>query len=256
MRSGRKRLVSAVVGVAAAAVGVAIAAHFEAGSSGLRPYGLRDTLPEMVARFGGSARVVEIIVDSSGAYFQVIGTDRQLHIRDYTVVESEIEAGTYGYNRKTRNYVRAPTRAESRGAVVTLGQIHPTVVDTLFGKLGFPRQGSSATLTRRSWLLQSGVRPGDPYVAAYDGSGLRRTSSVAPPNPSATTKSGPARAAPPASSGQSTASTTTVYSFSTTISSGPARPRRLESTRRLLTCIEHAQGDPNKIVACQRRFVP
>ena len=250
---GLKRLVVAAVGLAAAIAGVAIAGHFESGSSGLRPYGLRDTLPGIVAAFGGNARVVEIIVDSSGAYFQVIGGDGQLHIRDYTVVESEIEAGTYGYNRKTRNYIRVPTRAESRGAVLTLGQINPGVVDTLYGKLSFPRQGSSATLTGRSWFLQSGVRPGDPYVAAYDGSALRPAHSVAPPSPNGTVTS---VSTPATSSGPSKASTTTVFSFTTTISSGLTSPRRLKKTQRLETCIEHARSDVNRIVACQRRFAP
>ena len=108
----------------------------------------------MVASFGANARVVEIIVGSSGIYYQVIGADRQLHIRDYSIVESEIEAGTYGYNRKTHNYVRALTPAQSRSAVLTLGQVDPGVVDSLYRKVGFPRQGSSATLTGRSWFLR------------------------------------------------------------------------------------------------------
>ena len=170
MRAGLKRLVVAAVGVLAAIVGVAIAGHFTTDSNGgLKPYGLQETLPQMVASFGGNARVVEIIVGSSGVYYQVIGADRQLHIRDYSIVESEIEAGTYGYNRKTRNFVRAPTAAESRSAVLTLGRVDPGVVDALYGKVGFPRQGSSATLTGRSWLLQSGARPDHQFVAAYDG---------------------------------------------------------------------------------------
>ena len=128
----------------------------------------------MVASFGTSARVVEIIVGSSGIYYQVIGADRQLHIRDYSILESEIEAGTYGYNRKTRNYVRALTPAQSRSAVLTLGQVDPGVVDSLYHRVGFPRQGSSATLTGRSWFLQSGAQPEHRFVAAYSGGGLNQ----------------------------------------------------------------------------------
>ena len=175
MRSGLKRLVVGAVGVLAAMIGVAIAGVAIAGhvmsdsNGGLKPYGLQETLPQMVASFRDNARVVEIIVGSSGVYYQVIGADRQLHIRDYSIVESEIEAGTYGYNRKTRNFVRAPTVAESRSAVLTLRQVDPGVMDALYGKVGFPRQGSSATLTGRSWLLQSGAEPDHRFVAAYDG---------------------------------------------------------------------------------------
>jgi hypothetical protein len=109
-------------------------------NGGLKPYGLKETLAEMLSSFGANARVVEVIVDSSGAYYQVIGADHQLHIRDYAIVESEISAGTEGYNRKTTNFVRAPTAAESHGAVLTLAQLDPGVVDTLYGKVGFPHE--------------------------------------------------------------------------------------------------------------------
>ncbi|MFT3863780.1 MAG: hypothetical protein QM729_05860 [Solirubrobacterales bacterium] len=162
--------------VLAAVVGVAIAGHVGVDSNGgLKPYGLQETLPGMVASFGPNARVVEIIVGSSGIYYQVIGADHRLHIRDYAIVEYEIEAGTYGYNHKTSDFVRAPTPAESRAAVLTLGQLDPGVVEGLYSKVGFPRQGSSATLTGRSWLLQYGADPDHRYVAVYDGSGLRPT---------------------------------------------------------------------------------
>jgi hypothetical protein len=38
----------------------------------------------MVASFDANARVVDIIVGSSGVYYQLIGADGQLHIRDYS----------------------------------------------------------------------------------------------------------------------------------------------------------------------------
>ena len=252
---GIKRGVVAIGVVVVAVAGVAIGGYFASRSTAALAYDLQETLPKMVSAFGSDARVVEISVGSSDVYFQVIGADGRLHIRDYKVVESEIEAGTYGYNRETNNYVRAPTTLESRGAVLKLGQIDPGVVDRLYGKVGFPRQASSATLTGHSWFLESGVSPDHQYVAAYDGSALRRARSAVPPDPN-TPASTSAPATPPKRPNGSTASTTTVLRFTTTISSGRATPRGVDHARRLLTCIEHARGDVTKIVACQSRFAP
>ena len=259
----KRRIVVGVVGalavlVGVVIVGVSIVGHVSLDSNGgLKPYGLQETLPEMVASFGANARVVEIIVDDSGVYYQVIAADRRLHIRDYSIVESEVEAGTYGYNRKTSNFVRAPTAAESRSAGLTLGQVDPGVVDSLFSKVGFPRQGSGATLTGRSWFLDSGAQPEHRFVAAYTGGGVQRTQAAAPPDPKTATIPPATQATAPTSTSTSRATTTTVYSFTTTISSGSSKPGKLNSTaQRLLSCIAHAQGDVNKIAACQRRFVP
>ena len=72
-----------VVGALVAIAGVAIGGYFVSGSSGVHPYTLQETLPEMVGALGPDARVVEIIVSSNDFYFQVIGADGQLHIRDY-----------------------------------------------------------------------------------------------------------------------------------------------------------------------------
>jgi hypothetical protein len=208
----------------------------------------------MVASFGANSRVVEIIVGSSGIYYQVIGADRQLHIRDYSLVESEIEAGTYGYNRKTRNFVRALTPAESRSAVLTLSQVDPSVADRLYRKVGFPRQGSSATLTGRSWFLQSGAQPEHRFVAAYSGGRLQRTQAAAPPDPNTATIPSSTQATTPTSSTGPKATSRTVYSFTTTISSGSTKPGKLKSTtQRLVTCVAHSQGSVTKIVACQRK---
>jgi hypothetical protein len=252
---GIKRGVVAIGVVVVAAAGVAIGGYFESSSTAALAYNLQATLPKMVSAFGSDARVVEISVGSSDVYFQVIDADGRLHIRDYKVVESEIDAGTYGYNRETSNYVRAPTALESHGAVLKLGQIDPGVVDRLYGKVGFPRQGSSATLTGDLWFLESGVSPDHQYVAGYDGSGLRRARSGVQPDPNIPASTSPP-AAPPKRPIGSNASTTTVLNFTTTISSGRATPRGVDSARRLLTCIEHARGDVSKIVACQRRFAP
>ena len=263
MSAGRKRLVLGVVGALAAIVGVAIAGIGSLGhvgfdsNGGLKPYGLQETLPQMVSSFGANARVVEIIVGSSGVYYQVIGADRRLHTRDYAIVESEIDAGTYGYSHKTHNFVRAPTAAESHSAVLTLGQIDPGVVDSLYSKVGFPRQGSSATLTGRSWFLESGAQPFHRFVAAYSGGAVHRTQSVAPPDPKTATVPASTQATTPTSSNGSKSITTTVYSFTTTISSGATKSGRLDSiTKRLVSCISRAHGDVNAIAVCQRKFVP
>jgi len=263
MNGGLQKLVAGGVGVVAAIVGVAIAgvaifghAGFDS-NGGLKPYGLQETLPQMVSSFGANARVVEIIVGSSGVYYEVIGADGKLHTRDYAIVESEIDAGTYGFNRKTSNFVRAPTAAESRSAVLTLGQVDPSVVDSLYRTVGFPRQGSGATLTGRSWFLESGAQPEHRFVAAYNGGGVHRTQAAAPPDPKTATVPSAAQAATPNPPTASTPTTTTVYSFTTTISSGSAKPGKLNNTTaRLVRCIAQAQGDLNKIVACQRKFTP
>jgi len=259
MSSGLKRLFGGVAGIVAAVAGVAIAAHLTSDSNGgLKPYGLQETLAQMVSSFGPNARVVEIIVGSSGIYYQVIGADHQLHIRDYSIAESEIEAGTEGFNRKTTNDVRAPTAAESRSAVVTLGQLDPGVVDSLYSKVGFPRQGSSATLTGRSWFLQSGAQTGQRFVAAYNGDSVQRTQAAAPPDPKAASiPSSAQQTTSPASSNAPKATTTEVYGFTTTISSGSTQLGKVNRiAQRLVTCISHAQGDVNKIVVCQRKYVP
>lgn len=257
MRFGLKRLVVGLVALTAAVTGVAIVLGAADPNGGLKPYGLQETLPKMVSSFGANARVVKIIVGSSGVYYQVIGSDHRLHIRDYSIVQSEIEAGTTGYNRKTSDFARAPTSAESRSAVLTLSQLDPSAVDGLYGKVGFPREGSSATLTGRSWFLESGAQPEHRFVAAYNGSGLQRTQAPAPPDPNIATVPPSAQSAAPTSSGGSQTTTKTVYSFTTTFSSGSTKPGKLSNTtQRLVTCIAHAQGDVNKIVVCQRKFVP
>jgi hypothetical protein len=174
-----------------------------------------------------------------------------------SIIESEIDAGTYGYNRKTSTFVRAPTAAKSRSAVLTPGQIDPGVVDSLYSRVGFPRQRSSATLTDRSWFLESGAQPEHRFLAAYSGGGLQRSQAAAPPDPKTATAPPSTQAATPRSSNGSKPTTTTVYSFTTTISFGSAKPRKLNrSTQRLVISIAHAHGDVNKIAMCQRKFVP
>ncbi len=118
-----------VVGALVAIAGVAIGGYFVSGSSGVHPYTLQETLPEMVGAFGPDARVVE----------------------------SEIGAGTYGYSRMTRNYVHAPTGAESRGAVLTLHQIDPRVVNSLYGKVGSRATGMAQVRAAASRVVIGSV---------------------------------------------------------------------------------------------------
>jgi hypothetical protein len=76
---------------------------------------------------------------------------------------------------------------------------------------------------------------------------------ASPPDPDIATT--PTTPATPSNGSKTT--TTTVYSLTTTISSGSTKPGKLSrATQRLATCITRAQGDVNKIVVCQRKFVP
>jgi hypothetical protein len=86
---------------------------------------------------------------------------------------------------------------------------------------------------------------------------VQRTQAPAPPDPKTAAIPSSTQPTTPISSNGSKATTTTVYSFTTTISSGSAKPGKLSNTtQRLVTCIAHAQGDVNKIAVCQRKFVP
>ena len=130
-------------------------------------------------------------------------------------------------------------------------------MDRLYGKVGFPRQGSSATLTGRSWFLQSGAQPEHRFVAAYNGDSVQRTQAAAAPDPKTASVSSSTQTTAPTSSNGSRTTLTEVYGFTTTISSGSTKPGKVSRTaQRLVTCISHAQGDVSKIVVCQRKFVP
>jgi hypothetical protein len=225
----------AVVALVAAALGIYIASRTAGG--GIKPYTLGETLPKMVADFGAQARVVQISYSADNVDFQVIPRDGRLHIRNYDVVESEIDAGTTGYNRKVTNVVRAPSAAEAAQARVTLGQIEPGVVDALLHKVGFARHDSSAILSGASWLLETYKGPSDDYVASFDGSGVHHG------NPATTAAATTTQAVPAGASNVSTFSTT----FTVTKS-----PR----ASKLLRCMVNAQGDVNKVLKCQQRFPP
>jgi hypothetical protein len=169
-----RQRVLGVLGVAGAIVGVVIGSH--AFESATTTDTLANTLPQMVGEFGGSARVVQIIVDSGGVNYQVIGSDGLLHTRDYGIRTSQDVEGT-ATTHEVENTQRHPTTAERRGAIVTLSKFEPGVVDDLYRKVGFPSSSSSATFSDGHWLLQTGSRPFDKYEARYDGSGLRQTQS-------------------------------------------------------------------------------
>jgi hypothetical protein len=223
-----------VVALVAAVVGIYIAT--QTSGEGIKPYTLQETLPQMVSDFGANARVVQISVSGQNVDYQVIPADGQLHIRNYDVVQYEVDAGTTAYNRKVTNVARAPTAAQTSQAHVTLSQVDPGVADRLLGKVGFDRSDSTATLAGASWVLESFQGPGNAYVAAVDGSGVHHLN--APTGTVAQTQTAPAV-------------TTTVSSFSTTftVTHDP-------KASKLLRCIVKAQGDVNKIVKCQQRFPP
>jgi hypothetical protein len=223
-----------LLGVIGAGVGIYFAFFSKAG----QPYSFQETLPKMVSSFGGQARVVQIVAGSDSVLYEVIGADGLVHRRDYELQTSETPGGGTGYNRHESNSQRRPTAAERRAAVVTLGSLSPGIVDSLFGRVGFPHDGSSASLTGRTWLLQSGARPFDKYAALFDVRRLRQTSSKA-------TVFGAQSSAP------SPAPTTTAQT-STTIKITASGAK----ANRLLTCVQHAHGDVTKMQACAARFAP
>ena len=75
MSSGLKRLVVGVVGVLAAVAGVAIVALVTTDSNGgLKPYGLPETLPQMVSSFGANAHEMASEFDAAGEARVCAGT--------------------------------------------------------------------------------------------------------------------------------------------------------------------------------------
>ena len=243
MRAG----LGTVVALVAAALGIYIAGGTAGGP--IKPYTLGETLPKMVADFGAHARVVQISYSADNVDFQVIPRDGRLHIRNYDVVESEIDAGTTGYNRKVTDVVRAPTAAEAAQARVTLGQIEPGVVDRLLRKVGFARHDSSAVFSGASWLLETYKGPSDDYVASFDGSGVHHgapatTATKATTATTATTATATTTQAVPAG-----ASNVSTFSTTFTVTENPRASK-------LLRCIVNAQGDVNKVLRCQQRFPP
>ena len=236
-----------VVALTAAALGIYIAI---AGTGDpLKPYTLRETLPKMVADFGAQARIVQISYSEDNVDFQVIPRDGRLHIRNYDVVESEIDAGTTGYNRKVTDFVRAPTAAEAAQARVTLGQIDPGVVDRLLHKVGFSRGDSSVILSGHSWVVENYQGPSNAYVAAVDGTDVRHLNAAT--GSGGTTQTAPAATSNATSTAITTQTVSSAASFSTTFTV-TLHPK----ASKLLHCIGDAQGNVNKILECQQRFPP
>ncbi len=240
-RRGIRAGLGTVVALVAAVVGIYVATKTSGGGGGgIQPYTLQETLPKMVSDFGAKARVVQISTSSQNVDFKVIPSDGRLHIRNYDVVQSEIDAGTTGYNRKVTDVVRAPTAAEAAQARVTLGQIDPGVVDRLLHKVGFSRDDSSVILSGSSWVLETYKGPSDDYVAAFDGSGVHHAGATTQITAATTTTT---QTVP--------AGASNVSSFSTTftVTHNP-------KASKLLRCMVNAQGDVNKILKCQQRFPP
>ncbi len=229
-----------------AAVGIYFAFYFKGGS----PYTFEETLPKMVSAFGADARVVQVLVSSDNVSYEVIGRDGLLHRRVYELQFSREAGGGTAKTRGVENSVRKPTAGELREARVTLGQLTPGVVDSLYHRVDFPNDGSSAVLTGETWLLESGARAFDHYQARYDGTALHQTQSKAtvfgskPPSQTTTQ--------PPAQGNVVTKSSITIRSSGGTQSTATVRKR----LRRLLACIQRAEGDASKIVSCQQHYAP
>ena len=243
MGRGIRAGLGTVVALVAAAVGIYIAT--KTSSEGIKGYTLQETLPQMVSDFGPKARVVQISTSGQNVDFQVIPGDGQLHIRNYDIVQYEVEAGTTGYNRKVTNVVRAPTAAQSAQARVTLGQIDAGVVNRLLHKVGFSRGDTSVILSGGSWVLENYQGPSQAYVAAVDGSNVRHL------NAAATTQSTAGTGTAAQTQTATAATSTVVSSYSTTF-----KVTRNPKASKLLHCIVNAQGDVNKILKCQQKFPP
>jgi len=236
--------------VCLALVGGGAGIYFTYFFKGGSPYSFRETLPGMVSSFGADARVVQILVSSDNVAYEVITRDGRLHKRVYNLQSSRVVGGGTGNTRKVENVVRNPTASERRRARVTLGELAPGVVDALYHRVNFPNQGSSATLTGETWVLQSGARAFDQYEARYDGTRLLQTQS----------KSTVFESKPPSRTTAHTATHSKAITRSsiTVTSGGDAESGAVlrQKLSRLLACVQGAQGDGSRITACQQRYAP
>ena len=241
-RTSVRNVAFTALGLVGGGVGIYFAFFFKGGS----PYTLQETLPEMISDYGRNARVVELQDSTDDIVYRVIASDGLLHERDYELQFSETSNGGTGMTRHTSNSVSKPSASDVSSAQVRLGQISSGIVDKLLSEVGFPSNGSSATLDGDTWTLESGARPFDKYEARYDGSGLHQTQSQATVfAPQPTAPSG----ASPESSGSAPGATSTPQTS--------APPAGLSGkTGKLIACIQHAHTNVNKIVICQRRFGP
>ena len=121
-----------------AAVGGGAGIYFAYFFNGGAPYSFRETLPKMVSALGADARVVQILVSSDSVDYEVITRHGMLQQRDYTLQFSRVSGGGTGKTRKVANSVRTPTDGERREARVTLGELAPGVVESLYHRVNFP----------------------------------------------------------------------------------------------------------------------
>jgi hypothetical protein len=236
---GVRTLFFGALAVVGGGVGIYFGFFFKGGS----PYSLQETLPQMVSDFGAHARVVELQDSTDDIVFRVIGSDGLLHERDYQLQFSETSDGGTGKTRHVSNSESRPSTSDRRHAKVTLGQIPSGIVDKLLSAVGFPKDGSSATLTGSTWMLESGARPFDKYEARYDGSRLHQTQSKA-------------SVFGPGSSTGSGTSTGSTPSATAPPNAAPPSSGLHGKVGKLLACIQRAHQNVNKIIACQQRFGP
>ncbi len=142
-----------------------------------------DTLGDAQQNFGDGAKVVKVNVDGGNVEYEVLSPDNStVMIRNYTrTSEEHVENGNgqFGtaYTNHTDDSQRAATRADVKGAAITLGQLDKDVVDKLWDQAGFPHSGSTAILRGSTWTIGSGAHPFDKYAANFDGSGFHQTQS-------------------------------------------------------------------------------
>ena len=152
----------------------------KAGEEASAPPTFKRTLAEVREDFGEDARVLSISEIGGTVSYAVIDGDI-VRERTYSIETSEVRGPqgqpAQGREKKVDDRERPPTRKELATAAIALGDLDEDVVVRMWEEVGFPTQGSSASLAGQEWVLSSGSRPFDRYVANADGSGIRQTKS-------------------------------------------------------------------------------
>jgi hypothetical protein len=138
----------------------------------------KDTLSEVRDDFGDDAGVLSISEIGGTVTYKVIDGSETVRTRTYSIETSEVRGPqgepAQGRSRTVQDSERPATRKEIRGSKVTLGDLDQDVVVQMWEEVGFPTEGSTASLTGDQWVLSSGARPSDRYLANADGTGIRK----------------------------------------------------------------------------------
>jgi hypothetical protein len=214
-----------LIGACLTAVAIAGCGGGGGGGGGSSPSVLSQELSAMIHNFGAGAKVVRIGLANNGADFEVMTSDGSLHRRLYAC--NTKSCSTTG----TDEPVLKPTKAELRVASLQLSQLSASVPPELVSKVGLP--DAELVLEGHTWTITSVGGASAVWKARYDGTGLKQI------------------AAAPASSG-----TTPSPSTPSTTGIPSSAASTLAKSEKLLTCIQAAQQNVTKILACQRRFQP